>query len=78
MMHEPQPSTPVGRQDKDVHEPCTGCGAEVIADPEESGLNCARCGQWQVLCDDCMPNVSEYARDAVWRCPECLERPLDS
>ncbi|HEU0052795.1 MAG TPA: hypothetical protein VFQ39_06445 [Longimicrobium sp.] len=79
MMREPQqrPSTPTGRQDRDV-EPCAGCGTTVLADPVDGGLQCARCGQWQALCDDCMPAVTEYARDAVWRCPECRERPLDS
>ena len=78
MMHEPQPRSkaPTGRKDHEIGEPCAGCSTDVIADPD--GLHCARCGQWQALCDDCMPTVTEYARDAVWRCPECRERPLDS
>jgi hypothetical protein len=80
MMHEPQPqpNTPTGSQDRDIGEPCTGCGGDVVAEPAEGGLNCARCGQWQALCDDCMPSVTEYAPDAVWCCPECQEKPLDS
>ncbi len=77
-MHEPQPNTPAGRQERDAREPCIGCGADVVPDAVDGGLNCARCGQWQVLCDACMPNFSEYSRDAVWICPECRERPLDS
>jgi hypothetical protein len=78
MMQQPQPSIPVGRQDLDI-EPCAECGAEVMADPIDSGLNCARCGQWEVLCDGCMPKTAtEYARDAVWCCEECREMPLDS
>lgn len=77
MMHDPQPrpNTPTGRHDQS--EACTGCGTEVMVDPVEGGLDCARCGQWQALCDDCMPRT-EYARDAVWSCPECRERPLDA
>ncbi len=80
MTHEPQPrpGTPTGRQDHAADEACAGCGTSVQADPVNGGLLCARCGQWQALCDDCMPTVSEYAREAVWRCPECQERPLDS
>jgi hypothetical protein len=78
MLQEPQVNIPMGRQNRDI-EPCTECAADVIADPMEDGLNCARCGQWEVLCDGCMPkNVSEYTRDAVWCCPECREAPLDS
>jgi hypothetical protein len=78
MMHEPQPNAPeTGRQD-DLVEQCTDCGADVIADPVDGGLNCARCGQWEALCEDCMPNSTEYTRDIVWCCPECRERPLDS
>lgn len=76
---QPQPNTPTGRQDRDTGEPCTDCGVSFMADPEDGGLNCARCGQWEALCDDCMPhNMTEYTRDAVWCCPECRERPLDS
>jgi hypothetical protein len=78
MMHEPQPSIPAGRQDRDI-EACVVCEADVLADPVDDGLHCAKCGQWQVLCIGCMPkNVTEYTRDAVWCCPECRERPLDS
>lgn len=77
MMHDTQPR-PSTQTDRAVGEPCTGCGTDVRADPVDSGLHCARCGQWQALCDDCMPTVTEYTRDAVWRCPECRERPLDS
>jgi DNA-directed RNA polymerase subunit RPC12/RpoP len=80
MMHEPQPqpNTPTGRQHREIGEPCTGCAADVMAESVDGGLNCARCGQWQVLCDDCMPKVTEYAPDAVWCCPECREKTLDS
>lgn len=58
-------------RDRETRQPCTGCSAEVIADPVDGGLNCATCGQWHVLCGDCMPNVTEYSRDAAWDCPEC-------
>lgn len=80
MMNEsrPQQSTRTGPQGHEIAEPCTGCGTDVVADPVDGGLDCARCGQWQALCDDCMPRVTEHARDAVWCCPECRERPLDS
>jgi|AAFX01.1.fsa_nt_gi hypothetical protein len=73
---QPQPSTPTGRQDHDIGELCAGCDADVMS--TDGGLNCARCGQWQALCDDCMPPIPEHAPDAVWCCPECQEKPLDS
>jgi DNA-directed RNA polymerase subunit RPC12/RpoP len=66
------------RQDRDVDSPCTACGDDVRADPAQAGLNCARCGQWHVLCDDCTPNISEHSRDAAWMCPTCRARPLDA
>ncbi len=75
---QPRPNAPKGRQGHEIGEPCAGCSTDTIADPVDGGLHCARCGQWQALCDDCMPPVTEFARDAVWRCPECRERPLDS
>jgi hypothetical protein len=78
MMQEPQTSFPAARQEPDI-EPCAECGVDVVADPMDGGLNCARCGQWEVLCAGCMPkNVTEYARDAIWCCAECREEPLDS
>jgi hypothetical protein len=64
-------------QHRDLGEPCTGCGADVLADPEESGLHCSRCGQWQVLCEECHPKHTEdmqLAPDAIWCCPECREQ----
>jgi DNA-directed RNA polymerase subunit RPC12/RpoP len=57
---------------------CTSCDGDIGADPAQSGLNCARCGQWHVLCADCTPNVSEHSRDAAWTCPSCRARPLDA
>ncbi len=74
-MHEPQagPNAPTGRQEHEISEPCAACSTGVISDPVDGGLHCARCGQWQALCGDCMPTVTEHARDAVWRCPECGE-----
>jgi DNA-directed RNA polymerase subunit RPC12/RpoP len=67
------------RQDRDAETPCTVCGDDVRADPSVAGLNCARCGQWQVLCAECTPNVSEHSRDAAWMCPDCqAKRPADA
>jgi DNA-directed RNA polymerase subunit RPC12/RpoP len=61
---------PAGRG---LAQACSGCGAEVVTDLVEGGLHCATCGQWQYLCDGCMPKVSEHSRDAAWRCPECRQ-----
>lgn len=66
------------RQGGDPGAACTVCDRDTGADPAESGLNCARCGQWHVLCADCTPRMSEYSRDAAWTCPSCRARPLDS
>lgn len=66
-------------QDREPSSPCTVCSADVRADPAEAGLNCARCGQWHVLCPECTPNVSEHSRDAAWMCPDCQsKRPADA
>jgi DNA-directed RNA polymerase subunit RPC12/RpoP len=68
-----------GWQDRDEAGPCTVCGSDVRADPSEAGLYCARCGQWQLLCAECTPNVSEHSRDAAWMCPDCrARRPADA
>ena len=70
-MQEPQQAPHTGWRDRDIAEPCTECEANAVADPVNGGLNCATCGQWHYLCDECMPNVPEYSRDAAWLCPEC-------
>lgn len=78
MIHEPQPNAPTGFQDRDVAAPCAECDASV-SDQVDAALNCARCGQSQLLCDDCMPkNLTERSRDATWLCPDCRARPFDS
>jgi hypothetical protein len=71
MIQETQHQAQTPWQDREVREPCTGCSASMISDPVDGGLNCARCGQWQALCGDCMPTVAEHSRDAAWVCPEC-------
>jgi predicted RNA-binding Zn-ribbon protein involved in translation (DUF1610 family) len=72
MDQQPQTEQSAWRQ-RETRESCTGCGEEAVMDPAESGLNCATCGQWFALCDDCMPKVSEHSRDAAWLCPECRD-----
>lgn len=72
MIHDTQQEAHTGRQERGI-ESCTGCGANVVSDPVDGGLNCARCGQWQALCEDCMPTVAEHSRDAAWVCPECRQ-----
>ncbi len=71
MIQETPQNAQTGWQDRRTLEPCTGCAAEVVSDPVDGGLNCARCGQWHVLCEECMPDVAEHSRDAAWLCPEC-------
>lgn len=71
MIHEPQQGTDTGRPDHELHDACAGCGADLIADPVDGGLRCARCGQWHALCAACMPSVSEHSRESAWVCPEC-------
>lgn len=78
MNHDIQQAEATRRQALDPGRACTSCDADAGADPTQSGLNCARCGQWHVLCEDCTPNVPDNSRDAAWTCPSCSARPLDS
>lgn len=71
MIQEPQERAQDRWADREMHDACAGCGADVIADPVDGGLHCARCGQWHALCAGCMPAVPENSRDAAWVCPEC-------
>lgn len=71
MNQGPQEGVQGGWADHEARDACAGCGAEVVADPVDGGLNCARCGQWHALCGGCMPPVPENSRDASWVCPEC-------
>jgi DNA-directed RNA polymerase subunit RPC12/RpoP len=58
---------------RELTEACTGCGADVVTDLVDGGLHCATCGQWHFLCGECMPRISEHARESAWLCPECRE-----